>query len=578
VKLAGSLGAGRVLLGSIVGPGNDLTISATLYEAPTGREVATSSVSGSVEELTLLIDQLTAEVLSLDAGQGQDRLASLTSTSPAALKAYLEGMNLYRRGLYREATESFIGAVREDSTFALAGLYMSESNQMVAGGVAGASIGSAAVHRHRDHLSPRDRAYSTFVLPDSGDTRTQTQRMQQAVGQFPERAEAWYRYADDIFHSGALAGDTTFLARAKEGFARAVSLDSSYWTPLHHLVWIAAYEGDTAFVRRTASHYLEGETDGSVAAEMRFRIARLDGDSTFLQRQELGRLPSEFVAFLTMWLPIDRMSFGDFAWGPGAADFLLQQAATPAAKSDADGRVYYVARNVGRWSTANASLDRYAAASVANAAERPREDIYSALYWDADPARAASSAARLAAVVASGKGTAADEWALALWRVHSGENASAVSETIRRFRQLGARPVDSIRVALLELELAARSNEPRVDSLASALDARIRVSAPSYELRSQVNLTLARVFLARAHAQEAYAAARRVLWNLNGDLYSSTFLLEQARTAAATSRKEEAIREYEMYLAMRANPDPPLAPIADSARAELAALKAPKGR
>ena len=59
----------RALLGSAVGSPGQLTLSASLYESPRGRELATASVSGRAEELPDLIDRLTAQMLSLEAGE-----------------------------------------------------------------------------------------------------------------------------------------------------------------------------------------------------------------------------------------------------------------------------------------------------------------------------------------------------------------------------------------------------------------------------------------------------------------------------------------------------------------------------
>src|SRR5205807_637466 len=64
MRLAASLGAGRVLSGSMVGSGSRLTLSAVIYAVPDGREVARPDpVSGPADSLPLLVRRVTASLL-----------------------------------------------------------------------------------------------------------------------------------------------------------------------------------------------------------------------------------------------------------------------------------------------------------------------------------------------------------------------------------------------------------------------------------------------------------------------------------------------------------------------------------
>ncbi len=301
-RLAANLSAGRVVLGSIVGSPERLELSASLYEAPGGAELATASVSGPVGELPELVDRLTAGIVSLGAGETVERLDAITTTSLPALRAYLDGVGSYRRGQYVEAAESFVVALREDSTFALAGLYIGEANSMVIGGVPGAGGGGRVVRAHWDRLGRQDRAYSLFLYPEPGDDRTALERWEAAVTELPHRPEAWYRLGDQLFHSGAYQARDNFLGRAKEAFERAVALDETYFTPLHHRIWIAGAEGDTAYARREMTRYLEEEQSGGVVEEFRISLAHLDGDSATIRsvRSDLDSYSRDFLESLTM--------------------------------------------------------------------------------------------------------------------------------------------------------------------------------------------------------------------------------------------------------------------------------------
>ena len=116
------LGAGRLVEGEVVGTGKRLTVSARIVEVPGGATRARASAEGSVDSLTQLVDRLAASLLALGAGEEEQRLAGLTSTSLPALRAYLDGEALLRRGSFMEAERKVPGSVRLDSTFALASL------------------------------------------------------------------------------------------------------------------------------------------------------------------------------------------------------------------------------------------------------------------------------------------------------------------------------------------------------------------------------------------------------------------------------------------------------------------------
>jgi serine/threonine-protein kinase len=563
VGLTANLAAGRLVLGSVVGAPQQLTLSASVYAAPGGEELATASVSGAIEELPSLIDRLTAEIVSLEAGEAQDRLDALTTTSQPALLAYLSGMSSYRRGQYRDATESFVAAVQADSTFALAALYMGEANGMVIGGVPGAAGRAAPIVRaHRDRLGPRDLAYSRFLVPDSGDSRTALQRWEAAVTQLPDRPEAWYYLGDQLFHNGAWRGWDGFLGRSKEAFSRAVALDSTYFATRQHLMWIAQVEGDTAFVRQETIRYLETESTGAVAEEFRFQLAFLERDSAAIRRldAQLESITNETLEGLTYLWHVDVWSF-DMPTAHHAAEVLVRRATTPAARSSALNRQYYVAMNAGRPRQGNAVIEARSPITPV-----PDQQILGSLFWDGDESAAARAAQSIAAMASP---TPAQTYALALWRLSRGDREGPRS-AVRRLRAPGAPVGDSVRAWVLEAQLAHVESSPRADSLLSVLDAGL---GRNTAWLSTGTIALARLYEARGDLPPALATTRRVLWNIGGDVYSSTFLRDEGRIAAKLGLRDDAIRAYTRYLQMRAAPEPELQPQVDSVRAELTALR-----
>src|SRR5687767_6095511 len=102
-RVGKDLHAGTLVLGSIVGSGDSITVRAALVDVATGQELATAAQAGSAAELPALIDRLAAQALGLEAEAADEGLAALTSSSVMALQAYLDGNAHYRRAHHRPA-------------------------------------------------------------------------------------------------------------------------------------------------------------------------------------------------------------------------------------------------------------------------------------------------------------------------------------------------------------------------------------------------------------------------------------------------------------------------------------------
>ena len=81
MRVAGGLGAGRLVEGEVAGTGRRLMLSAQIIDVPAGTTIARASIEGAVDTLPQLIDQLAASLLARTAGEEEQRLAALTSTS-----------------------------------------------------------------------------------------------------------------------------------------------------------------------------------------------------------------------------------------------------------------------------------------------------------------------------------------------------------------------------------------------------------------------------------------------------------------------------------------------------------------
>jgi tetratricopeptide (TPR) repeat protein len=248
-----------MILGSMVRTGpQTVRISADLYSVRWLRKDASAAVEGLEEEMTSLIDQATVELLKSslpEAEQRNVRVASITTSSPAALRAYLEGEQAFRRSQFEKAVESFGQAVEIDSTFAIALYRLSQAyGWAVAPSQSDDYLVRAAAHSaglpERDSLLIE--AYKLLYI--DGDLRALSQ-FERLTRRYPDDLEAWYGLGEAYYHIGSEAGYP--LTSPVRPFERTFELDSTFAPPFIHLVQVAHTADDSAAARRWSDYYLD---------------------------------------------------------------------------------------------------------------------------------------------------------------------------------------------------------------------------------------------------------------------------------------------------------------------------------
>jgi eukaryotic-like serine/threonine-protein kinase len=574
IRVAAHVGAGRLIEGDVVGTRQQITINAVLREAPGDNIHARTSVEGSPDSLPRLVDRLAGKLLALEAGEGEQRLAGLTSTAFPALRAYLEGQALVRRGSFGQAAGKFKLALDQDSTFALAGLGLMRASEWLGQTYTGSEI----AWRYREKLAPRDRALLDVYL----GTRWPAPRLDRdglAAGErfvqlAPDNAEGWYKLGDDLFHSGPLLGMPDAHRRAAEAFGRAVALDSSFAPALEHGVLLALLLGDTAGARAALARRLRVDSTSARVTVDCWALAVALGDSAE-RRRVLQSDSLVAVGMMSLALSLGlRVQDADEV-------FRRQLARAATAEEQANLAIAWH-----EYAIVTGQPSR--AVPLPSTLPEPLRLallFMEARFDDGDSAAGAEAGAILGRTIGTPLDPrpefvlarfAAGQWALDLGRLETAARAVADLRSPHvppDSAWLGELP--SRFALILESELAAQRKSPELPRLLGRLDSVMTNPGDfgAFGLLPRIgNLVAARLYHEQGLLPQALAAIRRHAFGFY-DLLVVTYDREEGALAALNGDREGAIRAYRRYLALRSSAEPRLQPQVAQVRAELEALE-----
>jgi TolB-like protein/tetratricopeptide (TPR) repeat protein len=258
LRVGRNVGAGSVVVGSVVSTGNEVRITAELYSVETGGMIAKAQKSGHPDGVLALVDQLSVELMHdiwrARAPMPELRVSAITTQSVPAIRAYLRGERHYRRVQWDSAQTAFEDAVAHDSTFALAHFRLGEVyGWRESLGSQKAQEHSQRAAQHSDRLPARERTLVVaHQLHEQGRPEA-IDSLRAYVARFPDDIAGQYFLADARFHASLLLA--TPSDELLGAFERLVERDPSFAPAYAHLLELTAIVGDSAKFDRYMTAY-----------------------------------------------------------------------------------------------------------------------------------------------------------------------------------------------------------------------------------------------------------------------------------------------------------------------------------
>ena len=287
LAIAEGIGARYGILGSAVDLGSGVRITANIYDVGTGDQIGSAQVEGTTDDVLTLVDELSIQVIQQILAVSPDELpqfdvSEITTTSLIALKAYLEGEQKLRRGLWKEAVADYERAIEEDSTFALALHGLSLAYGWDEGFSQRAREYGSRAANHADRLPERAAALVRAYADLEEYRRPSIEALENLTRRYPDDVNAQTALGDAYYHIGGRAGFG--FEKAAQELRRALELDPSHGPAYIHLLVDAFQWRDSTAARELLETYanLNPTSDHTIAYSWLFDLAW--GDSLVRKR------------------------------------------------------------------------------------------------------------------------------------------------------------------------------------------------------------------------------------------------------------------------------------------------------
>jgi serine/threonine-protein kinase len=271
VSLGRNTGAAFVVYGALARSGQDtVRLTVEIADVPRSRNVATLELRGPEDRLDRLADSAALGVLrelGRERAAGLTRIPSSGTHSFAALKAFLEGEQYYRRNAFDSALVGYREAIRLDSSFAPA--YRGAAWSIMDAGVFLDPVAiqyASLAARYNHGLSYRDSvliAADSLLVPvsDAVERRLDAKpaerhliaTLEREVTRRADDPMLWYALGNAKYYFGYQFGETR---EARPAFERAIQLDSAFLPSLTYAAFLALAADDTVAARRHVDRWI----------------------------------------------------------------------------------------------------------------------------------------------------------------------------------------------------------------------------------------------------------------------------------------------------------------------------------
>ncbi len=597
LELGRSLGAGRMVRGSLVRVGREVRWDVDLLSTASGDLLAQATVTALPESLRAFTDSATRSILRQIWLRGQQPSPSLDAAvktpSIPALKAFLRGEGRIEQGDWGEAAQAYNEAVAADSSFWLA--YWRLWYAKAWGADADTTL-FAAVRAHRAELPDRERLLIESCTCVADSLQTAIRLAQQVTTRFPDDWFAWLFLGDYLVHAGPVLGYTA--ADARTALEHGLALKPGLVDGWDHLLKVSL--GKDTSATRLALHALDSLGYGH---NLSLAAGRDLAPQTRLFL-ELGRYPRPVPAALVDTV-VRTIVQGDSAFGHGMAANVFLLFGFPVTAVEIDRRVLaggvaarfapmYQRSLASSWAARGAWDSAYVVAGemLSGGGEREVMNRYRfavfALWLGAGDRVAVAIAGRAATQAVAGLPADADadaERATLAWL----NGLVAVTEGDRRGLTAARAAAQRIRVpAAAYIARTLRALALRFGGSAAQLGEALVAADKgekwdeSVEMKPQVlsinRLAEADAFLA---AGDTAQAQRLLVWHeadFNGDnltpqLFAPLAYYRLARIEQAQGRIGMAREHYRQFLRRYDQPVPSLRPLVEQARSAVATIE-----
>ena len=239
IKLAKSAGVWTATIGSVIKLGNEIQLTANVYDVATGRRLSTASaMAGSDSALATAFDSLANQLLDVAGAPRSARLdVEPPTTSIDAYRAYIRGIEATSRWNITGARDEFRRAVELDPSFALAYYQLSSVTgffEQTSPAPTFITLADSAL-RYSAQRPPKERllirAFHAYVNADFEQAKSLYREL---LAQDSTIVDAWTGFASASLMDLTLRKDSTGKEYypsspgvALKGFRRALALDAS---------------------------------------------------------------------------------------------------------------------------------------------------------------------------------------------------------------------------------------------------------------------------------------------------------------------------------------------------------------